>query len=226
MNTKILVIDDEADLRELLKSNLEKEGYNVSTVASASQALDFLKNSRPELILCDVMLPDMIGTKLANQLKNDLSTAAIPIIMLTAKDKETDIVVGLNMGADDYITKPFSTPVLLARIEAQLRRVASITSQNDKPLVIGSVKIIPAAQQVFVDSMPVALTMAEFKILSALVIARGTVLSREKLMEEFSSDPETVQRTIDVHIAALRKKLGSARNLIKTVHRLGYRCEI
>jgi DNA-binding response OmpR family regulator len=172
------------------------------------------------------MLPDIMGTKLVNQLKNDLSTAAIPIIMLTAKDKETDIVVGLNMGADDYITKPFSTPVLCARIEAQLRRVASITSQTDKPLVIGTIKIIPASQQVFVDSMPVTLTMAEFKILSALVLARGAVLSREKLMEEFSSDPETVQRTIDVHIAALRRKLGSARNLIKTVHRLGYRCAI
>lgn len=226
MNNKILLVDDEADLRELLKSNLEKEGYKVAAAADASQALDFLKSSRPDLILCDVMLPDMMGTKLANQIKNDLSTAAIPIIMLTGRDKETDIVVGLNMGADDYVTKPFSTPVLVARIEAQLRRVASVSVQTDKPLVIGAVKIIPAAQQVFVDSLPVALTMAEFKILTALVLARGAVLSREKLMEEFSSDPATVQRTIDVHIAALRRKLGPARKLIRTVHRLGYRCEI
>ena len=131
--------------------------------------------------------------------------------MLTARDKETDIVVGLNMGADDYVTKPFSTAVLIARIEAQLRRVASSAIPSDEPIVLGPVKIIPAAQQVFVDSVPVALTMAEFKILTALVAARGAVLSREKLMEEFRSDPATVQRTIDVHIAALRKKLGSGR---------------
>jgi DNA-binding response OmpR family regulator len=225
MNAKILLVDDEPDLRELLKFNLEKEGYTVTTAANAAEAIESVKNSLPDLILLDVMLPDMAGTKLANHFKNNLATGTIPIIMLTAKDKEIDIVVGLSMGADDYVTKPFSTAVLIARIEAQLRKAAAVTQHEDDPLTAGQVKIIPAAQQVFVDSTPVELTLAEFKILCALVRARGAVLSREKLMGQFGSDPDVTERTIDVHIAALRKKLGTARTLIKTVHRLGYRCE-
>jgi DNA-binding response OmpR family regulator len=225
MNAKILLVDDEPDVREPLQFNLEKEGYTITTAATAAEAMASIKKSSPDLILLDVMLPDMAGTKLANQLKNNLATAAIPIILLTAKDKETDIVVGLSMGADDYITKPFSTAVLLARIEAQLRRVAGVRREDDM-FMAGPVKIIPAAQQVLVDSEPVELTLAEFKILCALVRAKGAILSREKLMDEFSRDSSVTERIIDVHIAAMRKKLGAARAIIKTVHRLGYRCEV
>ncbi|MDO8303455.1 MAG: response regulator transcription factor [Sedimentisphaerales bacterium] len=225
MNAKILLVDDEHDVREPLKFNLEKEGYTVTTAENAAQALACLKNAPPDLILLDVMLPDISGTKLANQLKNNLATASIPIIMLTGKDKETDIVVGLSMGADDYVTKPFSTTILVARIESQLRRIVTNQHENDA-IIEGPLKIVPATQQVFVDSASVELTMAEFKILSALVRAHGDILSREKLMGEFGSDPSVTERTIDVHIAAMRKKLGDARTLIKTVHRLGYRFEL
>jgi DNA-binding response OmpR family regulator len=225
MNAKILLVDDEPDVREPLKFNLEKEGYTVTTAATAAEAIASIKKALPDLLLLDVMLPDMAGTKLANQLKNNSATAAIPIIMLTGKDKETDIIVGLSMGADDYVTKPFSTAILIARIEAQLRRIAS-SYREDDTLVAGPVKIVPAAQQVFVDFLPVELTLAEFKILCALVRANGTILSREKLMDEFGRDSSVTERIIDVHIAALRKKLGLARTIIKTVHRLGYRCEL
>jgi DNA-binding response OmpR family regulator len=225
MNAKILLVDDELDVREPLQFNLEKEGYAVTTAATAAEATTIVQKTPPDLILLDIMLPDMAGTKLANQLKNNLATAGIPIILLTGKDKETDIVVGLSMGADDYITKPFSTAVLLARIEAQLRRITGIRHEDDL-LMAGSIRIIPAAQQVFVDSAPVELTLAEFKILCALVRAKGAILSREKLMDEFGRDSSVTERIIDVHIAALRKKLGAARAIIKTVHRLGYRYEI
>jgi len=225
MNAKILLVDDEPDVREPLRFNLEKEGYTVTTAATAAEAMASVKKASPDLLLLDVMLPDMAGTKLANQLKNNPATAVIPIILLTGKDKESDIVVGLSMGADDYVTKPFSTTVLIARIEAQLRRITAGRREDDT-LTAGSVKIIPASQQVFVDSAPVELTLAEFKILRALVRANGTILSREKLMDEFSRDSSVTERNIDVHIAALRKKLGTARSLIKTVHRLGYRCEL
>ena len=225
MNAKILLVDDEPDVREPLKFNLEREGYTVTTAATAAEAMACVKKASPDLILLDVMLPDMPGTKLASQLKNNIATAAIPIILLTGKDKETDIIVGLGMGADDYVTKPFSTAVLIARIEAQLRRIAAGRREDDT-LIAGSVKIIPAAQQVFVDSAPVELTLAEFKILCALVRANGTILSREKLMDEFGRNSSVTERIIDVHIAALRKKLGPARTIIKTVHRTGYRCEI
>jgi DNA-binding response OmpR family regulator len=225
MKARILLVDDEADLRELLKFNLEKEGCSVTAVANAAEALATIKNSPPDLILLDVMLPDMIGTKLAHQIKNNPVTAAIPIIMLTGRDKETDIVVGLSMGADDYVTKPFSTPVLIARIEAQLRRKTVAAQHEDESIMAGRVKIVPAAQQVLVDSVPIDLTLAEFKILYALMHARSAVLSRKKLMGEFGSDPSVTERTIDVHIAAIRKKLGTARTTIKTVHRIGYRYE-
>jgi DNA-binding response OmpR family regulator len=226
MAKKVLLVDDERDLLELLTINLERDGYSVDTASTASEALNRIAENRPDIILLDVMLPDMSGTKLANQLKNSPDTSSIPIILLTARDSETDIVVGLSMGADDYVTKPCSRAVISARIEAVLRRFTPAAKVNNDSLTAGPLKIIVSKHQVLVDSNPVELTIAEFKILTALVKAKGAVLSREQLMKEFASDPSVTERTIDVHIASLRKKLGNAREMLKTVHRLGYRFEV
>jgi two-component system phosphate regulon response regulator PhoB len=225
MPANILVVDDESDLRELLSFNLERHGFTVRTADSAAAALAAIKQSRPDLILLDVMLPDIPGTRLTGQLKNSADTASIPIILLTARTSETDVIVGLNVGADDYVTKPVSTAILAARIEALLRRFAASAPVADDTIVSGPITIVPNKYQVLVDAKSVGLTLAEFKILYALIRANGAVLSRAKLMEEFGSDPEVTDRTIDVHIAALRKKLGPARNCVKTLHRLGYRFE-
>jgi len=186
--------------------------------------MDKIREDKPDLILLDIMLPDVYGKKLTGQLKNTAETADIPIILLTAKDSETDMLVGFNMGADDYVTKPFSTAVLVARMEAVLRR--PVESVKPAAEVAGPIKIISANRQVFIDRQPVELTPAEFDILAALVKAKGAVLSREQLIEEIGSDEtESAQRIVNVHISALRKKLGSAKKVIKTVHGLGYRIE-
>lgn len=226
MAKKVLLVDDERDLLELLTINLERDGYSVDTASTAQEALSRIAADRPDIILLDVMLPDMSGTKLANQLKNSPDTSSIPIILLTARDSETDIVVGLSMGADDYVTKPCSRAVISARIEAVLRRFTPAARVSNDSLTAGPLKIVQSKHQVLVDSNPVELTIAEFKILTALVKAKGAVLSREQLMKEFASDPSVTERTIDVHIASLRKKLGNAREMLKTVHRLGYRFEV
>jgi DNA-binding response OmpR family regulator len=221
MPVKVLIVDDEQDLLDLLSINLEREGFSVTTAASAEAALKRISAGHPDIILMDIMLPDVPGTRLTNQLKNNSETAAIPIILLTARDTETDMVVGLSMGADDYVVKPFSTAVLKARIEAVLRRSAHAPQSG--MFVCGPVKLSAAGHSVLVDDSPVELTLAEFKILESLMRSQGTVLSRAKLMEEFAADTSVTERTIDVHIASLRKKLGPARDLIKTIHRLGYR---
>jgi DNA-binding response OmpR family regulator len=165
MNAKLLVVDDQTDLLELLDMLLSQEGYIVRTAASGEEALAKLKVDLPDLILLDIILGDTSGIKLTTKLKNDIETAHIPIILLTAKDTETDIIVGLSVGADDYITKPFSTKVLLARIDAVLRRAYPDPSAVREILQAGPVRIFPAGRQVFVEGKPVELTPMEFNIL-------------------------------------------------------------
>lgn len=221
MAASILIVDDEPDLLDLLEMNLDKEGYSIRKAVSGAEALASIRSGRPDLVLLDVMLPDTSGIKLLSRLKNDAETGDIPIILLTAKDSETDMVVGLRVGADDYITKPFSIDVLLARIEAILRR--SSAGSDDDILLFGPIKISPAKYQVCVNDKPIELTLAEFRILYALVQADGKVLSREALAAEFGTyQGEFNERVIDVHIASLRKKLGDAKNTVKTVRGLGY----
>jgi DNA-binding response OmpR family regulator len=176
------------------------------------------------LILLDIVLGDISGIKLTTKLKNSDETSQIPIILLTAKDSETDIIVGLSVGADDYITKPFSTKVLLARMEAVLRRAYPEPQPVREILQAGPVKLFPAGRQVFNEGAPVEVTPAEFTILSALIKAKGAILSRRELALMISPGQDvTNERVVDVHIAALRKKLNKARYIIKTMHGKGYR---
>jgi two-component system phosphate regulon response regulator PhoB len=227
MNAKILIVDDQTDLLELLDMSLSQEGYIVRTAACGADALATISVDLPDLILLDIVLGDISGIKLTTKLKNDVETAHIPIILLTAKDSETDIIVGLSVGADDYITKPFSTKVLLARIDAVLRRAYPDPNAVREILQAGPVRIFPAGRQVFVEGKPVELTPAEFNILLALFKAGGGMLSREELQAGLgASDQSQSERIVDVHIASLRRKLGNARAIIKTVHGQGYRAAI
>lgn len=226
MNAKILIVDDQTDLLELLSMALKQEGFTVRTAASGADALAQIAAEKPDLILLDIVLGDMSGIKLTTKLKNDSETGQIPIILLTAKDSETDIIVGLSVGADDYITKPFSTKVLLARMEAVLRR--AYPEPVVKEIVqAGPIRIFPSGRQVFMEGVPVSLTPAEYTILTALIKAGGSILTRRQLYELLSPGEETQnERVVDVHVAALRKKLTKARYVIKTVHGRGYRAMI
>ena len=219
MSAKILIVDDEKDLLEMLSMNLSTAGYVVRTAASGAEAMSVIRTDRPDLILLDVMLGDISGVKLAGKLKNTPETAGIPIIMLTARDSETDVIVGLSMGADDYVTKPFSTAVLVARIEAVLRR----GSAESDILTAGPVRIVPASRQVLVEGKAVELTGGEYNILQALVEAGGSILSRDELKGISGAGRGDSERIVDVHIAALRKKLGPAKGIVKTIHGRGYR---
>jgi DNA-binding response OmpR family regulator len=225
MNAKILIVDDQKDLLDLLSMSLSPEGYQVHIAQTAAEALSAIQLQKPDLILLDILLPDVSGIRLTTQLKNDSETASIPIILLTAKDSETDIIVGLSVGADDYITKPFSIKVLLARMEAILRRARPQGKDVKQVLSAGPVRIFPAARQVFVEGQPIELTGAEFAILVALISANGTILSRTELGKVLQNSPDAGgnERVVDVHVAALRKKLGKARNFVKTIHGQGYR---
>lgn len=224
MNAKILVVDDEKNLLELLSMNLAAQGFVVNTAETGADALASVSKDRPDLILLDIVLPDISGIKLTGKLKNSPGTANIPIILLTAKDAETDVVVGLNVGADDYVTKPFSTKVLLARIEAVLnRRRAGSGGAANQTLSAGPVTIVPDHMQVYVRGKPVELTAKEYDILMALMTAAGRVLSRDELSDVLGqSDGERNMRVVDVHIGALRKKLGPDANIVRTVHNKGY----
>ena len=228
MNAKILVVDDEKDLLELLKMALVQEGYAVRTACDAAEALSIIKADRPDLILLDVLLPDISGIRLTTRLKNDAETAGIPIILLTAKDGETDIIVGLSVGADDYITKPFSMKVLLARMEVIIRRAYPEPGKVQQVLAAGPVRIFPSGRQVFVQGLAADMTEAEYLLLVAMVEAQGQVLSRKKLIAKLRSAglDAPSERLVDVHIAALRKKLGQNRTFIKTVHGHGYRATV
>ncbi len=224
---KILVVDDQTDLLELLDMSLSQEGYIIKTAASGEEAMALIATDKPDLILLDIILGDTSGIKMTTRLKNDVATAHIPIILLTAKDTETDIIVGLSVGADDYITKPFSTKVLLARIDAVLRRAYPEPNMVRETLQAGAVRIFPAGQQVFVEGAPIDVTPAEFNILLSLVKAGGSVLSRDDLQAIIGSEEQTDnERVVDVHIASLRKKLGTSRKIIKTVHGKGYRAVV
>ena len=226
MNAKILVVDDEKDLLELLSMNLGAEGFLVTTAETGADALTAVSTDPPDLILLDIILPDISGINLTGKLKNSPVTANIPVILLTAKDTETDVIVGLSVGADDYITKPFSTKVLLARIENLLKRPDS-RGARPNTLTAGPVTIVPDHRQVYVRGKPVELTSAHFDILLALMAAGGRVLSKEELSEVLGqSAGERNIRIVTVHIAALRKKLGPAAKIVRTVHGKGYSIRI
>jgi DNA-binding response OmpR family regulator len=221
----VLVVDDERDLADLVTLNLQRGGYDVLTSYDGADAVDLARREVPDAIVLDLMLPGIDGTEVTRRLKADERTAAIPIVMLTAKSEETDIVVGLTLGADDYITKPFSMKVLMARLATILRRSESTPQPETNGLLrAGPIEIDTSKHVVRNEGEDVRLTLTEFKLLTALVLARGRVLNRNQLMDKaLGTDVCVTDRAIDVHITSIRRKLGTSSWLVHTVRGVGYR---
>ena len=219
----ILAVEDEEDILELITFNLGKDGFQVKGAGSGEDALRFARSAPPDLILLDLMLPGIDGLDVCRILKRDDATRHIPIVMLTAKGEESDIVAGLELGADDYITKPFSPKVLLARVRAVLRR--EIVPADETAMVsMRDLVIDPGRHRVLVEGQPVELTYSEFHILLLLARRAGWVFTRYQIVDAIRGDDYSVtERSVDVHIAALRKKLGLAGDCIETVRGVGYR---
>jgi len=221
---QILVIEDEEDILEVITYNLTNEGYRVAGVTSGEDGLKAAKNAPPNLIVLDLMLPGIDGLEVCKILKHDDRTAHTPIVMLTAKGEETDIVTGLELGADDYITKPFSPRVLIARVRALLRRAAAEPVNETDTIRVHDLVITPGRHEVSVGSKPVTLTFTEFKILHTLARKPGWVFTRYQIVNAVRGEDTIVtDRSVDVQIVGLRKKLGPAGKYIETVRGVGYR---
>jgi two-component system, OmpR family, alkaline phosphatase synthesis response regulator PhoP len=221
---KILVVDDEEDILELIRYNLAREGYQVVCAASGEKTVEKACKDKPDLIVLDLMLPGIDGLQVTRNLKDDVRTRHIPIIMLTAKGEEADIVTGLELGADDYITKPFSPRVLLARIRAIVRRRAKKLEDDGGIVQINEIVIHPGRRMVTVDGQPVDLTYTEFQVLYYLSKRPGWVFTRSQIVDAVrGSDYPVTDRSVDVQIVGLRKKLGACGDYIETVRGVGYR---
>ena len=221
---KILAIDDEEDILELVRYNLEKEGFKVTCAETGEAALKKAESENFNLILLDLMLPGIDGLEVARRLKNNAKTSAVPIIMLTAKGEEADVVTGLELGADDYITKPFSPRVLVARVRAVLRRALEKPQEIFSTLEVHGFEIHPGRRTVHVNGEQVDLTFTEFQILYTLAKRPGWVYTRYQIVEAVRGDDYPVtDRSVDVQIVGLRKKLGRWGDYIETVRGVGYR---
>jgi two-component system alkaline phosphatase synthesis response regulator PhoP len=220
----ILVVEDEEDIRELLKYNLEKEGYQVFAAATGEEGLRAVRDRRPDLILLDLMLPGLDGLEVCRRIRGEAQTQPLPIIMLTAKGEEADIVTGLELGADDYIVKPFSPRVLLARLRAALRRRSQPPPPQSAPLTTDEMVIHPGRHEVLLKGQPIQLTVTEFRLLHLLVRKPGWVFTRTQIVNEIHGEDYPVSdRSIDVQIVSLRKKLGVFGSQIETIRGIGYR---
>jgi len=218
----VLVVEDEEDVLELVRYNLARDGYRVDTAMTGEEALEKIGTNPPDLIILDLMLPTVDGLEVCRTVKNDAGTRHIPVIMLTARGEDADVVTGLEMGADDYITKPFSPRVLLARIRAVLRRPAA--APRTDVITAGIMEIDPGRHRVTVAGRRVELTTTEFKLLHFLASRPGWVFTRYQIVDAIHGvDYPVTDRSIDVQVAGLRKKLGSAGNYIETVRGVGYR---
>ncbi len=223
MKQKILVVDDEADIVELLEYNLERAGFEVVSANDGPTAIELTKKERPDLIILDIMLPSMEGTEVCKILKKDAAAANTPVIMLTAKGEEIDRIEGLELGADDYITKPFSPRELMLRVRAILKR-GTPNQEGVKSLKFGSLFIDIDRSKATSDNKPLKLTATEFKILVELAKAKGRVLSRDNILDRvWGIDCYITDRAVDTHIRRLREKLGKAGRYIETVRGFGYR---
>ncbi|MBN2225932.1 MAG: response regulator transcription factor [candidate division Zixibacteria bacterium] len=221
---KVLVIEDDRDIAELVEYNLSREGYQVTRAYTGEEGLQKAKTIKPDLILLDLMLPGLDGLDVCRSLKRDSDTDNIPIIMLTAKSEEADIVAGLEIGADDYISKPFSPRVLLARIHAVMRRKSEPPPEGMVPLSFRDLSIDPGRHEVRVAGTPITLTSTEFRLLHFLAQRPGWVFTRDQIMDStHGEDTVVTDRSIDVHIAGLRKKMGPCGKYIETVRGVGYR---
>ena len=224
---RIIIVEDERDMADLVAARLRKEGYQVDAAYDGAAGLDAVRAQPPDLVLLDIMMPVLSGTDVLAEMRRDPRTVAVPVVMMTAKGREADVVAGLKLGADDYIVKPFSLAVLVARVEAVLRRVAAAGSGGREALAVGPIRIDAARHAVEVAGQAVSLTLTEFRLLLALAAARGRVLTRDQLIGQVMGPNIVItDRTIDVHMTSLRRKLAGARALLRTVRGVGYRLSV
>jgi len=222
--TTVLLVDDERDLLSVLDFNLRAAGFETILATRGEEALLALKRRVPDLVLLDLMLPDIPGTEVCRRIKSDPRTRHVPVVMLTAKGEEVDRVVGFELGADDYVTKPFSVRELVLRLKAILRRAGGGKAVERPRERVGPIRVDVEAHRVFVDAVEVVLTPLEFRLLSTFMSRLGRVQSREQLLEDvWEMSPEVETRTVDTHVKRLREKLGSGRDLLETVRGVGYR---
>jgi len=224
---RVLVVDDEADIVALVAYHLARAGYRVSTASTGHDALDAARREHPALIVLDLMLPGLSGYEVLEQLRADASTRDIAVLMLTARREEQDRIRGLSLGADDYLTKPFSPQELVLRVGAILRRMRSAPAETSATLALGQLEIDTAAHVVRVAGEPVELTPTEYKLLLLLAERRGRVQERAHLLESvWEAAPDIQTRTVDMHVQRLRAKLGVAGEMIETVRGFGYRLRV
>lgn len=223
MKKRILVVEDDDDIRELVSHTLLIEGYAVTAAANGKDALARAKAEYHDLAILDIMLPDIDGLEVCRRLKADAATRRLPVMLLTARSEDVDIVVGLEMGAEDYITKPFSPRVLLARVKAALRRSQADTAAEDV-ITVGDLVIDSLRHEVRIKGVALELTLTEFNVLKLLAASRGIVFSRYQIVEAVHGEEYIVtDRTVDVQVSGLRKKLGEYGDCVQTVRGVGYR---
>ena len=223
---RILIVEDEEDILELISFNLSKEGYRIIGALSGEDAVRKMKSESVDLVILDLMLPGIDGLEVAKRLKSDSKTKQVPIIMLTAKGEETDVVTGLELGAEDYITKPFSPRVMIARVRAVLRRQIQEANEDLTPVRIHELEIDPGRRSVLAGGKPVDLTYTEFQVLYILARRPGWVYTRTQIVDAVrGSDYPVTDRSVDVQIVGLRKKLGPYGRHIETVRGVGYRLQ-
>lgn len=227
MASTVLCIEDDADIRELIRYNLEREGFRVLEAASGEEGLAAVRSSRPDLILLDLMLPGIQGLEVCRRLRSHDDTAATPLIMVSAKGEEPDVVAGLEMGADDFVAKPFSPRELVARVRSVLRRGPSRETGARPPVLrVAAIEVDTESHEVSVDGERVGLTLAEFRLLRALAGSPGRVFTRAQLVREITGgEHHIVERNVDVHVRAVRQKLGAHGAAIRTVRGVGYKLD-
>jgi len=225
MSKLILIVDDEPDLLMTLEYNLKKEGYLTRTAGTGQAALEAaFQEPVPDLVVLDLMLPDVSGTEICRKLRADERTRSTPVVMLTAKGEEIDRVVGFEVGADDYVVKPFSVRELMLRVSAVLRRAEQADPRTSERMIFGVLSLDPSAHKVLVSGKEVVLTALEFKLLHCFVSRKGRVQTRDALLSEvWGIDAEQTTRTVDTHVKRLREKLGKASSYIETLRGVGYR---
>ena len=224
MSQKILIIEDEPDIRKTLEYNISREGYHVVSASSLLEAKSQIESDSFSLILLDLMLPDGSGLDLCREIKSDKEKSSVPIIILTAKDDEVDKVVGFELGADDYVTKPFSVRELILRMKAVLKRGEKKSDNVEVQRQFGQLSIDTESHEVFVDNNEITLTALEFKLLCQLVDRRGRVQSSDQLLSDvWGYSAEVTTRTVDTHIKRLREKLGSMGKYVQTIRGVGYK---
>lgn len=218
----VLIVEDQTDLAEMVRFNIEREGYQACVIGNGAAAMVEIQRHAPDLILLDRMLPGMSGDEIISQLKRNPSTASIPIIMLTAKADEADELVGFALGADDYVTKPFSMKLLVARVRAMLKR-AEVKDSDAVVLSVGAIRLDTSRHELTVDGQPTLLTATEFRLLRVLMAGGGRVLSRAQLIDKVLGPGVAVtDRVIDVHVTSLRKKLAASADWLQTIRSVGY----